>query len=172
MSRGRRGAERGDLAILGFTKFGVGEEMEEALALFGRRVLGHNFAASVTDELQPLGNAIVQGLLDFLPKPLGHGGAFAGSRDGNLEIAAADDSGEIKVAVRRIVHRIAEDAQTLGFDKYGAIDQSIGRGGDGQERAGKISELKFAGQPAELSSSSELLYFGIRVGCDNRDAGA
>jgi hypothetical protein len=172
MARGGRGPERRRMTILGFANFAVSEEMEETLALFGRRMLCHDFATSVADQVQPVGNAIVEALFNFLPKPLGHCGAFPGSRDGDLEIAAADDSGKIKIAVGRIVHGIAEDAEALGFDKYGAIDRSVGRGSDGKECACEVGKLKFARQPADLSGSGELLYFGICAGRDDGDAGS
>ncbi len=133
--------------------------MEEALALFGRRMFGNDFTADVTDEVQPVSDAFIQAFVNFLAEPLGHCRAFSGGGDGDLEIAAANESGKIKIAVGRIVHGIAEDAQALGFEEHGAVDRVVGGGGD-------------SGLPVELSSGGELFHVGVGGGCDDGDAGA
>jgi hypothetical protein len=148
-------AERRDLAILRFANFTVGEEMEKALALFRRRVLSPDFTAYISDECQPFGEAFVQALVNFLTKTLGYGGAFPIRGNGDLEITAADDCGKIKIAIRRIVHGIAENSQALRFKENGSIDGGVGGCGDCEECAPEIIGLKFPRQPAELSRSGE-----------------
>ena len=170
MARGRRVAERRGLAILRFANFTVGEEMEKALAFIRRRVLRHDFTADISDECQPVGEAFVQALVNFLAKTLGYGGAFPIRRNGDLEITAADDCGKIKIAIRRVVHGIAENSQALSFKENGAIDGGVGSCGDCEECAPEIFGLKFPRQPAELSRSGESFYLGIGAWGNDGDA--
>jgi hypothetical protein len=172
MAREGRVAEGRGLAILRFANFTVGEQMEEAFALFGRRVLGHDFTADISDECQPVGEAFVQTLLNFLTKTLGYGGAFPIRGNGDLEITAADNCGKIKIAIRRIVHGIAENSQALRFKENGAIDGGVRGCGDCEECALEIFGLKFPRQPAELPRSGELFYFGIGAWGNDGDARA
>src|SRR4029077_17388040 len=120
-----------------------------------------------SDEMQPVSDGIVHAFVDFLPEALRHRRAFSRGAGGALQAGAPNNSGKIKIAVGRIVHGIAEDAQALGFEEYGAVDDGIRGGRDGEESAGEIGELKFAAQPAQLSASDEPFYFGTRARRDD-----
>jgi hypothetical protein len=159
------------LAILRFTNFGVRESVKKAFALFRWRALSYDFAPGVSDHLEPAGDTLVQYLINLLPEPLSNGRAFAVSGDGNLQIAATHNSGKIKIAVRRIVHGIAEDAATLGFEENGAIDGRVGSRRNGEKNASEIVGVKFSRQPSNISGSGELLHVGIGTWCDDGDAG-
>ena len=55
-----------------------------------------------------------------------------------MEIAAANDGGEVEIAIRGIVHGVAEDSAFLRGEENGAIYLRVSGGGDGEEYAFEI----------------------------------
>ena len=78
-----------------------------SLALFAARMRGENFAAQLAEVREPRTQICGQLLVDFAAQPLRDGGAFAGGRDGDLQIAAADDRAEEEIAVGNVVDAVA-----------------------------------------------------------------
>jgi hypothetical protein len=89
-----------------------------------------------------------------------------------LEIAAADDGWEIKIAVGRIVDGIAEDTALLRREEDGAIHGAICRGGDREKNTFEICGAELAFVPDDISSRGEIRDFGFRLWCDNGKARA
>jgi len=60
---------------------------------------GEHFAAQLAKVGEPGTEVVGELLVDFAAKTLGEGGAFPGSGDGDLEIAAGDDGAEEEIAI-------------------------------------------------------------------------
>ncbi len=104
------GGRVADLAVRQF--------VEQELARFAAWMRGENFAAKLAEIREPWAQIGGQLLVDFTAQALREGGAFAGSRDGDLQIAAADHGAEEEIAVGNVVDAVAEDV---------ALDERRGR---------------------------------------------
>ena len=124
---------RFDFAIPGIANLAVGEEVEQFFALFGRRMIREDVAAKAADEAEPIAQGKIERGFDLAAKALGDGGAFARGGNCDLEIAASNHCGEVKIAVRRIIDRVGEDSPRLCRDKNIAIHGGAAGGCDGEE---------------------------------------
>ena len=106
---------RFDFAIPGIANLAVGEEVEQFFALFGRRMIREDVAAKAADEAEPIAQGKIERGFDLAAKALGDGGAFARGGNCDLEIAASNHCGEVKIAVRRIIDGVGEDSRAFGL---------------------------------------------------------
>ena len=122
----------------------MGQLVEQELALFAAGMAGENFAAQLAQVGEPGAEILRELLVDFAAETLGEGGAFSGSGDGDLEIAAGDDGAEEKIAVGDVVDAVAEDIALESAGVDGLVDG--GRVGcrDDDEVAIEIGERKGA----------------------------
>ena len=86
------------------------------------RVTGANLLARFAEGIEPAGVFGWILLLQFFAHALGESGAFSVGGDGDLQIAALHDGAVVKMAVRDVVHGVAEDATGLRFLKDGGVD--------------------------------------------------
>ena len=82
---------------------------------------GAQFFASFAEGIQPHGVLARILLLQFFTQSLRERRAFAVGGDGDLQIAALHDGAVIKVAVRNVVHGIAENAARIGCLKHSRV---------------------------------------------------
>src|ERR1700722_1112845 len=160
---------RFDFAVLGIANPAVGKQVEQFFALFSRRMIGEDVAAKAADEAKPVSQRKNERGFNLAAKAVGDGGAFARGGNCNLEIASPDDSGEIKITVRRIVDGIGEDPARLCCEENLAIHGGAAGGGDGEKSVAKIVGVKFALVPDDTSCGGKFGYFGFRLRCDDGD---
>ncbi len=86
-----------------------GEGVEELLAGFVEGLKLEDFAAEVAELGEPGAEVEREGGVELLAEALGERGRVAGGGDGDLEVAAFDDGGEVEVAVGWVVDGVAED---------------------------------------------------------------
>src|SRR5271168_681349 len=143
--------------------------MQQRLSLFATRMSLEDFAAELSQIFQPCAKIFGQLLVDLAAKSLGDGGAFSRSRDGDLQVASADDGAKIKVAVGNVIHTIAND---VSFDtapiNSGVDHRRISRGDD-KEVAVEVEDFEAALKPFELTFGGELLDFGPGMGGDHSE---
>ncbi len=125
---GGAGVEATDLAR--------GEVVQELLAGLVEGFELEDFAAQVAEFGEPGAEVEREGGIQLLTEALGERGGLAGGGDGNLQVAALDDRGEVEVAVGWVVHGVAEDGFGGGFEVDGAVDLGDVGGGDDEEGAG------------------------------------
>jgi len=112
--------------------------MQQELSLLACGKSSEHFAAKLSNALKP-GTEISRKLrVNLLPQSLGERRAFAGSRDGDLQIATAYDRSEVEVAVRRIIDGVAQDIALDSCLIDRSVDGSIVCGGYHEERLIKI----------------------------------
>ena len=148
-----RGAE-GRVADLALRKL-----VQEQTALFSAGMRGEDFAAQRAELREPRAEILGKLLVDFAAQPLSNGRAFAGRRDGDLQVAAADHRAEEEVAVGNVVDAVAGDVARKGF----AIDRRVDFGhigsGDDDEVAVEIGGRKFTLDQFQFSLGGELADF-------------
>jgi hypothetical protein len=129
-----------------------------------------DLAAEVAEVRKPV--ASIEGKLrvDLLTQTLSKGWTGAGGGDGNLQVATADDGGEVEIAVGWIVDCVADDVFGLGLQIDGAVDGGVVGGGDDKEGAGKdIAGGKLALMPANFTGGSKVLNASTGCGRDDGD---
>jgi hypothetical protein len=84
-----------------------------------------------------------------------------------LEIAAADNGGEIKIAVRRIVDGVAKDSAFLGREEDFMIHGAATSGGNGEKNLAEIFGAKFALMPDDISRRGKVGYFRFGLRSDD-----
>jgi hypothetical protein len=94
--------------------------MQQQFPRLAAGMCGENLAPQTAHFCEPWTQILRQLLVDLPAQALGHGGAFASGRNGNLQCAPADHGAKVKVAERRIVHTVDEDS---------ALDSSLINGG-------------------------------------------
>src|SRR5258708_766742 len=82
-------------ALVEAADLATGELVEEELALVVEGLGCDNLAAEIAEVGEPVAGVEGELGVDLLTQALGEGGAGAGGGDGDLEIAAADDGGEV-----------------------------------------------------------------------------
>jgi hypothetical protein len=107
-------------------------------------------------------------LVDLAAQPLRNGRAFAGRRDRDLQVAAADHRAEEEVAVGNVVDAVAGDAARDGLAIDRCVDFGHIGGGDDDEVAVEIGGLKLALDPLELAFGGELANFRRAWGATTR----
>ena len=132
----------------------VSQLVEEKLALFASGMGGEHFAAQLAKVGEPGTEVVGELLVDFAAKTLGEGGAFPGSGDGDLEIAAGDDGAEEEIAIGDVVHAVAEDVALESSGVDGLVDGGRVSCRDDDEVAIEISEREGALDERELSFKS------------------
>ena len=112
-------------------------------------------------------------MVDLAAQALRQGWAFAGCRNRDLQIAAAHDRAEEKVAVGNVVDAVRRDAarDSLAIDR--GVDFGRIGGGDDDEVAVEIGWLELALDPIELALGGELADFrpSLRRNHTQLDAG-
>ena len=105
------------------------ELMEQGLALFSAGMNLQHFAAEFAHAREPGAEILGKLGVDFAAQALRHRGAFAGSRNRDLQIAAGHHGAEEEIAVGNVVDAVAEDAALEGGVIDGGVDfRGIGRG--------------------------------------------
>ena len=97
------------------------ELMQQRFALFTAGVDLQDISPQLANACQPGTKILGQLRVDFAAQPLRHGGALAGSGDGDLQISASHDGPEEEIAIGNVVDAVAENAAFEG----GAIDGGI-----------------------------------------------
>lgn len=134
----------------------LGKFVQEQAAGLVEGFGGDYFAAEVAEVGEPV--AEVEGKLsvELFAKALGECGAGSGGGDGDLEVSAADDGGEVEVAEGRVVDGVAEYAGGGGFGEDGAVDGGVVGCGYDEEGSGKVSGCVGALVEGELACSGLL----------------
>src|ERR1700680_4601297 len=83
--------------------------MKQPLPLVVQRLHLRNLATKVAQVGQPVAGVERKLRIDLFPQSLGERGARSGGRDSNLKTPPPYHRRKIKIAKRRIIHRIAED---------------------------------------------------------------
>ena len=123
-------------ALVEAADLALGELVEEELALVVEGLGGDDLAAEIAEVGEPVAGVEGELGVDLLAELLGEGGAGAGGGDGDLEVAAADDGGEVEVAEGWVVDGVAEDVGGDGLVVDGAVDGGVVGGGDDEEVVG------------------------------------
>jgi hypothetical protein len=130
----------------------LGEFMQEKAALLVEGLGGDNLAAEIAEIGEPVAEVKWKLFVELFAELLGECRRVAGGGDGDLQVSAANDGGEVEVAERRVIDGVAEDAGCGGFGEDGAVDGRVVGGGDDEESSGKVAlpigssdEGKFAG---------------------------
>ena len=162
-------------ALVEAADLAAGELVEEQLALVVEGLGGDDLAAEIAEVGEPVAGVEGELGVDLLAQALGEGGAGAGGGDGDLEVAAADDGGEVEVAEGWVVDGVAEDVGGDGLVVDGAVDGGVVGGGDDEEVvgfgvghvAGGVGALVAVISPAAARSRDAL----AGVGGDDGDVG-
>ncbi len=115
------GEGAGGAGVVG-ADFAGGEGVEELFAGVVEGFELEDLAAEVAELGEPVAGVEGEELVDLFAETLGEGGGVAGGGDGDLEVAAADDGGEVEVAEGRVVDGVDQDAGGLGFGEDCAVD--------------------------------------------------
>jgi hypothetical protein len=137
----------------------MGEFVEEKLTLFRAGMRGEDLAAEFAEVGEPGTEILGQLLVNLAAKSLGKGGAFSGSGNGDLEVAAGDDGAEEEIAIGNIVNAVAEDVALEGSGVYGLVDDGRVCCGDDDEIAVEVGEIEGALDDGELAFLCELADF-------------
>ena len=126
------------------TEFAAGELVEKlAAGIVGGLALQY-LAAEIAQLGEPITGVKWKERVDLLTQTLGQSGTCACGGDGNLQVSATDDGGEVEVAEGWIVHRIDEDSRSFCFGKDGAIDCWIVGCGDDKEVSCEVAKRVLA----------------------------
>ena len=125
--------------------------MQQQLARLADRFDSGHFAAETAKLHQPFAKIVRQLRVQFFTKPLRKGRAFAGSRNGNLQISTANDRRKIKIAERWIVDRIAKNVRSRSLRKYRAIHRRGRRPGNNEKRPREIASLILTLMPRQFT---------------------
>ena len=111
-------------------------------------------------------------LVDFAAKTLGEGGAFSGSGDGDLQIAAGDDGAEEKIAVGDVVDAVAKDIalESAGVDGWLTAGESVAA--MTMKLPSRSESAKGRSTSSRLSFKSQLANFGVSLGRDDAETQA
>src|ERR1700739_2181631 len=126
-------------------------------------------ASKAADEAKPISQRKIERGFDFAAKALGDGGAFAGGGNCDLEIAATDDSGKVKIAVRWIVDGVGENPARLRCEKNIAIYRGAAGGCDGHKNVAEGARVECPLMPDDISSRCEFGDFGFGLRRDDGD---
>jgi hypothetical protein len=146
-----------------------GELMEDEATGLVEGLGGDYFAAQIAEVFEPVAGVEWELSVDLLAKALSEGGRGSGGGDRDLEIAAADDGGEVEVAEGRVVDRVAEDVVGCGLLEDGVIYGGEVGCGYYEEVAFDIAGSEGAKVEGDFSGGGEVVDFGAGIGSDDGD---
>ena len=114
----------------------AGEGMEQLFAGVVEGFELEDLAAEIAELGEPVAGVQGEYGVDLLSEALGESGGVAGGGNGNLEVSAADDGGEVEVAEGRVVDGVDQDAGGFGFGEDGPVDGGVVSSGYGEEVSG------------------------------------
>ena len=162
-------------ALVEAADFAGGELVEEEFAFFVEGLGLGDFAAEVAEVGEPVAGVEGELGVDLFAEALGKSGRGSGGGDGDLKVAAADDGGEVEVAVGWVVDGVAEDVAGLGFEVDGAVDGGDVGGSDDEEVGGlwggDIAGGIGAGEIGDVSGGGHFEDARAGVGRDDGDVG-
>jgi hypothetical protein len=143
-------------ALIVTTDVALGELVKEPLALFVEGFSRNDFATEIAEVGEPVTGIERELRVDLFAEALGQGWAGSRGRDGDLEVSAANDGGEIEVAEGWVVNCVADNVFCSGFVKDGSVDSgNIGSGYD-EEVSSKIAFEVLALMPLDLAGGGEV----------------
>lgn len=154
-------------AILGTAYVPLRKRVQELLARFTFGMDLQDFAAKFAKIGEPSAQIGGKRGVDLTTQALRYSRAFTSGGNGDLQIAAADNRSEVKIAVGWIVDRIAEDIAGLGVAVDGGVDVAVAGRRDDEETIREVAGLIIAQCEADASPGSQLMHFVTSFDCDD-----
>src|ERR1700722_276196 len=121
------------------------------------RLRAEEFLARGAEVVYFFGELGAELLFKQLPKPLREGRTFSICRYSDLQVSAANHRSVKEVAVRRIIHGIAEYMPAAGFAEYEFVDGERRGGSDYERLSVEIRRREFSSQPIDRTGGGQFL---------------
>jgi hypothetical protein len=149
----------------------LGELVQEETAGLVERLGGDDFAAEIAEVSEPFAEVKRELFVQLLAELLGQRGRVSCGRDGDLQVAAADNRREVEVAERRVVDGVAKDALLCSLGENGAVNRRVVGGGDDEEGSSEVAFFIVTLEEGQFACGGLLADGLAGLRCDDRDSG-
>src|ERR1700722_862433 len=134
-----------------------GNFVQELLPTRGIHSRAEEFFARGPELVYFFGEFWAELLFEKLTQPLREGRTFSVRRYGDLQVSAANHRSVKEVAVRRIIHSVAEHLPFLRFAEDEFVDGRRRCGGDYERLSVEIGRREFSSQPIDRTGGGQFL---------------